>query len=221
MERRKFVIGLGSLAAGSAAATGTGAFTAMTASRSSTIDVENDSDGLLRLEATHESDLVSEDGDGELSINIDGVNVNSTYQIGSSFKKGDKIYDTLGDQPSSNSPTGNAAFVITNTDSEPKEVTLSYELGSEAELNSDGSELFIDTRARPGDSWEGGDGGPSMTIDSDNESDSISFPGGYNGPLRSGGGFGVSLIIDTTGENAGESESMSGTFTITAEEVEE
>ena len=219
MDRRKFLIGAGSLAAGGAAAMGSGAFTAMTASRGASINVVNDSTGLLQLNATHESDLVSE-SDGELSISIDGVNVNSIYQIGSSFKEGDRIYESAGEQPSSNSPTGNAAFVVTNTDSEPKAVTLGYKLDEEANLNENGSELFIDTRARPGDSWEGGDGGPSMTIDHNNTEGEISFPGNYNGPLKSGGGFGVSLIIDTTGEGASTSENLSGTFTVTAEEVE-
>jgi hypothetical protein len=42
MERRKFVVGLGSLAAGGAAATGTGAFTVGEVPRSATVRVSND-----------------------------------------------------------------------------------------------------------------------------------------------------------------------------------
>ncbi|OYR46020.1 DUF1102 domain-containing protein [Halorubrum sp. Ea8] len=42
MERRKFVIGLGSLAAGGAAATGTGAFTTASVDRGANIRVSND-----------------------------------------------------------------------------------------------------------------------------------------------------------------------------------
>ncbi|QKY17070.1 hypothetical protein [Halorubrum sp. CBA1229] len=47
MERRKFVIGLGSLAAGGAAATGTGAFTSAEVDRQVTVDVEDDVQGYL------------------------------------------------------------------------------------------------------------------------------------------------------------------------------
>ena len=47
MERRKFVIGLGSLAAGGAAATGTGAFTSAEVNRKVTVDVEDDVQGYL------------------------------------------------------------------------------------------------------------------------------------------------------------------------------
>ena len=47
MKRRKFVIGLGSLAAGGAAATGTGAFTSAEVNRKVTVDVEDDVQGYL------------------------------------------------------------------------------------------------------------------------------------------------------------------------------
>ena len=49
MERRKFVIGLGSLAAGGAAATGTGAFSSVTADRDLEVDLETDENAYLRL----------------------------------------------------------------------------------------------------------------------------------------------------------------------------
>jgi len=49
MQRRKFVIGLGSLAAGGAAATGTGAFTSVEAERTVKVGVADDADALLAL----------------------------------------------------------------------------------------------------------------------------------------------------------------------------
>jgi len=55
MERRKFVIGLGSLAAGGAAATGTGAFTSVTADRDAEIDLEDDADAYLGLVAGNDN----------------------------------------------------------------------------------------------------------------------------------------------------------------------
>ncbi|MFD1599662.1 hypothetical protein [Halobellus rarus] len=91
MERRKFVIGLGALASGSAAAMGTGAFTAAELDgREANIGVVDDTNGLIGLEAG-DSELVSNDGgsnDNELVINFnpdgpgDGVNPNSKYQVG-------------------------------------------------------------------------------------------------------------------------------------------
>ena len=50
MERRKFVVGLGSLAAGGAAAMGTGAFTSVQADRGLTVNTRYNSDALLGLQ---------------------------------------------------------------------------------------------------------------------------------------------------------------------------
>ena len=48
-QRRKFLLGMGSLAAGGAAAMGTGAFTSVSADRSVDVQVADDSDALLRI----------------------------------------------------------------------------------------------------------------------------------------------------------------------------
>ena len=70
MERRKFVIGMGSLAAGSAAAVGTGAFTSVEAERDVTVEVGGDNDAYLGLEAERD-DIISDDGDsGQLTIDL-------------------------------------------------------------------------------------------------------------------------------------------------------
>ena len=50
MERRKFVIGLGSLAAGGAAATGTGAFSSFEADRSLTVQIADDSEAYVAFD---------------------------------------------------------------------------------------------------------------------------------------------------------------------------
>ncbi|MFY4816480.1 hypothetical protein ACOJIV_27970 [Haloarcula sp. AONF1] len=52
MERRKFLIGTGALASGSAAAVGTGAFTSVSAQRSVNIAVTSDNNSYLGLRAT-------------------------------------------------------------------------------------------------------------------------------------------------------------------------
>ena len=83
MQRRKYLIGLGSLAAGGAAATGTGAFTSVEASRSVSVNVADDSSALLSLDA------VSEDND---------PNANSAYA--------DESGNTISIDVSDNNDTG-------------------------------------------------------------------------------------------------------------------
>jgi len=80
MERRKFVIGLGALASGSAAAVGTGAFTSVTATRDIDVEVADDASAYLRLQGTGgaNSDYVTDDGDGgTLAISLDESNSGS------------------------------------------------------------------------------------------------------------------------------------------------
>ena len=68
MERRKFTIGLGALATGSAAAIGTGAFNIASAERSVTVDVADDADAYLGLEAIDED--YTDDGGDTLEIDV-------------------------------------------------------------------------------------------------------------------------------------------------------
>ena len=73
LERRKFTIGLGALATGSAAALGTGAFSSVEAERSVEIDVEGDAEAYLRL--TGDEEFIDDDTpqDSELEFAF-GVN---------------------------------------------------------------------------------------------------------------------------------------------------
>ena len=79
---------MGALASGAAASVGTGAFTAMQADgREASINVVNDESALIGLKAG-DTDLVTGTSDGQLAISFDldghgdGVNPNSTYQVG-------------------------------------------------------------------------------------------------------------------------------------------
>ena len=75
MNRRKFTIGLASLAAGSAAAIGTGAFTSIEADRGLRIDVADDADAFLGMEG--DGEYVQGDGGDTLFFNL-GEETNST-----------------------------------------------------------------------------------------------------------------------------------------------
>jgi hypothetical protein len=63
MQRRKFVVGLGSLAAGSAAAVGTGAFTLVEADRGLTVNTRFNGDALLGISRAKDGGSVTPNAD--------------------------------------------------------------------------------------------------------------------------------------------------------------
>jgi hypothetical protein len=86
MERRKFIAGLGSIAAGGAAAIGTGAFTNVSATRDVSVSVAKDSNALLKLSKNGNANGSYADGSGDtISVDIGsgtkGVNKNATTKI--------------------------------------------------------------------------------------------------------------------------------------------
>jgi hypothetical protein len=95
MQRRKFLAGVGSIAAGAAAVTGTGAFTSVSAARSVDVAVEDDASAYLGLDTSGDSNdqYVSGQSSGEISINFDssgnggsGVNPNANTVLESVFQ---------------------------------------------------------------------------------------------------------------------------------------
>ena len=95
MERRKFIAGVGSLAAGSAAAIGTGAFTSVDARRTAKVNVAGDSAALLALDADSgaNSEYATETDSGQVRINLDdtykradGVNADAETRILNAFE---------------------------------------------------------------------------------------------------------------------------------------
>ncbi|WP_147439904.1 hypothetical protein [Haloarcula sp. Atlit-7R] len=85
MQRRKFLIGLGSLAAGTAAATGTGAFSTVQASRNFTVGTTGDASAELALEGAN-NEYVTDDGvDGELEITFDNLNPDAVTGVNELF----------------------------------------------------------------------------------------------------------------------------------------
>ncbi|WP_262175039.1 hypothetical protein [Haloarcula laminariae] len=76
MNRRKFLIGAGSLAAGSAAAMGTGAFTSVSANRTVSVNTASDANAFLALntsEGGENSDYV-QTGGGQVNIQLSSSN---------------------------------------------------------------------------------------------------------------------------------------------------
>jgi len=78
MQRRKFLIGFGSLAAGGAAAMGTSAFTSVTAERTIDVNVAGDASAYFGLEpvsSSPNSDFVEENSE-EISLDFSSSNSN-------------------------------------------------------------------------------------------------------------------------------------------------
>jgi hypothetical protein len=72
MQRRKFIAGVGSLAAGAAAVTGTGAFTTASADRTVEVNVAADSNGFVEISALNDTYASgTDDGQLELDFNSD------------------------------------------------------------------------------------------------------------------------------------------------------
>jgi hypothetical protein len=86
MERRKFMIGVGSLAAGGAAATGTGAFASQEATRSVKVEVQNDENGAIQLTPTGDyASLGSSASQRVLSLKIQNQNDMAITEYGEQF----------------------------------------------------------------------------------------------------------------------------------------
>ena len=111
MERRKFVIGMGALASGTAAAVGTGAFSSVEAHRDFAVEVADDSDAYLGLtaeshyarenggaiELDFSSDNETEDEDGE-GLGGEGLNQNGTTMFTHVFSIHNQGTNTVGIQ---------------------------------------------------------------------------------------------------------------------------
>ena len=126
MERRKFVIGLGALASGSAAAVGTGAVSPGTRfERNADVAVaETDNGAIIALkEGSGDSDLVSYDQNGRLNIDLGpGVNPDSEYKIGT------------GSDP---------AFRIQNNDPDSQIIAFDFDPDNYTDLLNGDSDTFI------------------------------------------------------------------------------
>lgn len=89
MERRKFLIGAGTLGAGASVALGTGAFTTVEAQRNVDIGTEGDANAQLaiqKLNSANADDLVSTENDGTLSLTIPNVNRDAVTQVEDLFR---------------------------------------------------------------------------------------------------------------------------------------
>jgi hypothetical protein len=201
VKRRKFLVGLGALAAGSGAAMGTGAFTsASIPDRQVSVQVDGDASSQIALVAGDDPDISQQNG--QLTMDLsgadgEGVNINSRY--------------TWGDPEN---PADDHAFKIVNNDDSGK----SYAMKMEYHFDDLG---WIDERQ--GQSFLkfqlfGGFGGNSRTYPdqrgSYNRDYALGGPGDESpvGSRRfeSGEEWYVVVTVDTTGEYASTDDKLSG-----------
>jgi hypothetical protein len=212
MERRKFVVGLGALATGTAAATGTGAFTNVSAQRSVNVELSDDSNAFLGLEPG-ESELVTDDGNGNIQINIDGTNATGS---GANMN----ATTTIGDP---DNPTDEYAFKVTNQGTQSVMFKMNYYFNNTGWIQNAGQgqshinfEVFANANESASRDYpDQRNYNRDYSLGNAEGSGFGSNTGGYR--FNVGEAYYVVITIDTTGDNASESDDLSGTAVIEAD----
>lgn len=199
MERRKFMFGLGSLATGSAAAIGTGAFTSITADRDAGMAIVGDANSPF------------------LELSAPNTLENGEYAQDSNEYGGDQLRITM-DARSDVQGTGlnpdaehwfDNVFAVRNLGSQSVMVEI-----DDGNLDNSGRIKFyqcgFDAGPAPNESqWDGVDGDRTNFLDE-----------GYSPQISVGNGINVGLYVDTSGLDA-ETGWESGSFTIETYETDE
>jgi hypothetical protein len=127
VKRRKMLIGMGALAAGTTASVGTGAFTsASIPDRSVTAQVDGDASSQIALVAGDDPDITQSDGTIELDLSGsdgEGVNINSLYTWGNH-----------------NNPSSDFAFKLVNNDEQAYNVVeFTYDVRNDSWIDEEGT----------------------------------------------------------------------------------
>ena len=153
VKRRKVLFGMGSLAAGSAAAIGTGAYRGadVEADRSLTVGFEGDSAALLRLEPSSQfatqnnpQDLGGkEDNKPMLEVDVSSLNAEADTRLNDVFRvqntTGRSVDLTIADEPASDGANGELIFIYADDGSTETLIDdgsgVSLGAGEEVEIN--------------------------------------------------------------------------------------
>jgi hypothetical protein len=238
MERRKFVIGMGSLAAGGAAAMGTGAFTAAEVSgRSIGVQVTDDSQSLIALNvgeggttdnyvSYNNGELVIDfENDGSNANNGDsaaGVNPNSKYQLGDVPQDLDSETALDGTEPLEiGSIQSNHAFSIANQSQSTQDIEVEVDMDDVPENLS----LYLIAQNQA-PSPVGPDNEEALVAGAatpnNNWNTVLSFTSDSSGALQTGGEILVSLLIERGSQDADQANSeWSGNMSVSAGETDD
>jgi len=212
MQRRKFIAGLGSLAAAGAAGIGTGAFTSVSAQRSVSVELSDDSSAFLGLEPG-DSNLVTDNGDGNLQIQIDGTNAQGS---GANMN----AVTTIGDP---DNPADEHAFKVTNQGTQSVMFKMNYYFSNTDWIQGAGQgqshinfEVFANANESNAKDYPDQRGyNRDYSLGNPEGSNDGSNTGGYR--FNVGEEYYVVITIDTTGPDAAESDDLSGTAVIEAD----
>ncbi|MEF8915687.1 hypothetical protein [Natronomonas sp.] len=213
MQRRKFVVGLGSLAAGGAAVMGTGAFSNFQGSRDAAFSIAADNNAFVGLSAPNSLENGEHAGVG--SNNELSIYFNSNSQVGGNGLNpdGETWFDEV--------------FQVTNQGTQPVDLMVD----DDALAQSENIVFYVNGSYLPDSGYDEGDlyaieGYPGSAEGAGREDDDQHASGdgdgtddywvGYANPqLGVGDSIPVGIYVDTTGENTVGSWD-SGTVTIKA-----
>lgn len=211
MQRRKFLIGAGSLAAGAAAATGTGAFTSATINRQSNVaNISTDANGIISLQTGMGSDDDVQVSQHQLRIDLSGtggqgVNLNSIYKIGEGLHH--VQHDNLSNHQ--------YAFAVQNNDDVAHTLSYSYTLDNDGWVvgsGGNGSFLmfnpFIHEGGSVGGSFRPGYG-TNLRVPASNNHTPQTISKGHFEP---GAIVAFQIVVDTTGPDASIGDDLGGTL---------
>ena len=208
VKRRKFLIGLGAVAAGSAAAVGTGAFSsAAMPDRHVTVAIDDDANSQIALVPGNDPD-VSISGDGQLELELlgadgEGVNINSVY--------------TWGDH---DSPSDDYAFkIVNNDDQDYDDVVLTYEVEDDSWIDNSttyNNESFIRFSAYGSGDPDGYWGSMKCPNNQLGTPNPVSRNLPTSGPVDFEVGQELYIVVDvdTTGVDATMDDDLTGTLSI-------
>ena len=205
---------MGSLAAGGAAATGTGAVSNFTAERSVNVaEVTTDSGGIISIEQGEGADDAVEMSNGSLSIDLsgtggEGINLDSVYTIGENLN-----------QVSTDLEDANTAFVVQNNDNIAHTLTADYTLTDRDWVEDisgsnryPSSSITIRPFAQGPSPWSSVNT-RSQTVPGYFEDDPATVDAPYFGP---GEQVAFQIVVDTTRPGSSVDDDLSGTLEISA-----
>ncbi|ESS02403.1 MAG: hypothetical protein A07HR67_02734 [uncultured archaeon A07HR67] len=208
-NRRKFLIGAGSVAAGGSALLGTAATTTFNLNdRAVSADVVTDSSGAVALTDTDDSDIISLNApnsnvaDNELEIDFSEGTGASGVNIGSKV--------TIGD---TNTPSNDPAFTITNQTTDVVDIELQFEAGGSYSAKGSGSTLQFHVRNDNKSAQE------TLIADDGlnaNSTTSINFQTSDSEGLDDGDKLDVAIEVNADNGSSGTGENLSGDLNITA-----
>jgi len=212
MQRRKFVIGLGALASGTAAAVGTGAFTsASVEDRAINVEVTGDADSRVALVAGESEDIYQNE-EGQLQLDLagdDGVNINSVYEWGDNDNAAEQYAFKIVNNSPNDYETVGFGFEFNDDSWQDDEVEYTGQADPEhnfLRFTAHSGQYTGRLRAPDYSSWQGDGIAENSSMVSQHTGDARLFTAGEV--------WEVVVEVNTTGDRSTKDQDLSGKLTI-------